>query len=257
MSWHVDAGAARAYADGRLDDPSSWSLEAHVQQCSACARVVSAAADPLALERVREQLAVRRHAPARGFVRLTVTPMLSVGWLASVAGVVVGVLALDLVDATRVPMLLLLAPLVPLLGLAVGCAPSFDRTAELTASTPMSALYVLLLRAGAVLAVSVPPLLLVSLLTDAGPLRWLAPSAGLVGLALALTTRLRVEAATAIAAAVWAVLTLGPATVATPVPPGLASGSTAGWLTLTAVSAVLLAVRQDRLEHWNGTGAGR
>lgn len=257
-AWHVDVEAARAYADGQLDDPSAWSLEAHVEQCSACARVVSSAADPVALAQLRDQIDQRLRPRARGFVRLTVTPALSTGWLAAVAGVVLGVLALDLLDATAVPSLLLVAPLVPLLGLALGCSAAVDRGAELMVSTPMSALQVLLWRAGAVLVVSVPPLLLVSLVTGTASLRWLAPSAALVALALALATRLRVEAATGFAAALWAVVTLGPAAVAVPSPPGLRTGATAGWLVLAAVSLVLLAIRQDRLDHWhNRTGAGR
>lgn len=257
-SWHVTDDIARAYADARLDDPSSWSLEAHVEQCGACARLVSSAADPVVLARVRQQVNVRARARARGFIRLTVTPALGATWLAAVASVVVGVLALDVLDATRVPSLLLLAPLLPLLGLAVGCSPSADRSAELLASTPVSTLYVLLLRAGAVLGVSVPPLLLVSLVTGTGPLRWLAPSAGLVALALALSTRLRVEAATGCAAAVWALATLGPAAMQVQAPPGLQPGASAGWLVLTAASLVLLAVGQGSLDRWQtGTGAGR
>jgi len=257
-TWHIDAQAARAYADGRLDDPAAWSLEAHVEQCSDCARVVSSAADPVALAELRELIDQRLRPRARGFVRLTVTPALSTAWLAAVAAVVLGVLALDLLDSTSVPLLLLVAPLLPLLGLAIGCSAAVDRSAELMASTPMPALQVLLWRAAAVLVVSVPPLLLASLATGTGALRWLAPSAALIALALALATRLRVEAATGVAAALWVAVTLGPAAVAVPAPPGLRGGATAGWLVLTAVSLVLLAIRQDRLDHWhNRTGAGR
>jgi anti-sigma factor RsiW len=167
-SWHVADDTARAYADGVLDDPSSWSLEAHVEQCSACARRVSSAADPVVLARVREHVDARVRPGARGLLRLTVRPALGAAWLVAVTGVVAGVLVLDVLEATRVPSLLLLAPLLPLLGLAVGCSPSTDRSAELLASTPVSTLYVLLLRAGAVLCVSVPPLLLISLVTGTG-----------------------------------------------------------------------------------------
>jgi hypothetical protein len=109
-----------------------------------------------------------------------------------------------------------------------------------------------------VLVVSVPPLLLVSLVTGTASPLWLAPSAALVALSLALATRLRVEAATGAAAALWVALTLGPAAVAAPSPPGLRAGAGTGWLVLTAVSLAVLALRQDRLDNWHTrTGAGR
>ncbi len=257
-TWHIDAQAAEAYADGRLDDPAAWSLEAHVEQCSACARVVSSAADPAALAQLRELIDLRLRSRARGFVRLTVTPTLTRAWLAAVAGVVLGVLALDLLDSTTVPLMLLVAPLLPLLGLVIGCSTTLDHGAELMASTPVSALQVLLWRAAAVLVVSVLPLLLVSLVTRTASPLWLAPSAALVALSLALATRLRVETATGAAAALWVAVTLGPAAVAVPSPPGLRAGATAGWFVLTAVCLVALALRRDRLEQWHTTmGAAR
>ena len=100
-------------------------------------------------------------------------------------------------------------------------------------------------------------LLLVSLVTGTGPLRWLAPSAGLVALALALTTRLRVEAATGCAAAVWALATLGPAALQVSAPVGLQPGSTLGWLALAGASLLLLVLQQERLDHLSNRGAQR
>jgi len=247
-AWHLTPELAAAYAAGRVGEPEAWSTEAHVEQCGSCARLVSGLADPAALSRVRARVLEQARPAARGFVRLAVTPALGLPWLVAVSGVVVGVLVLDLLDATRLPLLLLVAPLLPLLGLALGCTPPLDSGAELLASTPMSALRVLLLRAGAVLLVSVPPLLGVSLLTGAGPLRWLAPSAGLVGLALALTTRLRVEVATGCAAGVWALAALGPAVLREALPLGLAPGAAGAWAALAAVCCVLLFVRRGHLD---------
>ena len=248
-AWHVTSESAAAYAAGSLDEPQAWSLEAHVEQCDGCARLVTAAADPGPVGRVRARVLERAHPPARGFVRLTVTPAFSAAWCAAVAGVVVGVLVLDLLDATRLPVLLLVAPLLPLLGLALGCAPQADGDAELLASTPVSTLQVLLLRAGAVLVASFPPLLGVSLVTGAGLLRWLAPSAGLVGLALALTTRLRVEMATGCAAGVWVLTALGPAVLQEALPLGLAPAAAGAWLVLAAVCFLLLVVRREQLDE--------
>ncbi|HEU0103258.1 MAG TPA: hypothetical protein VFR07_13150 [Mycobacteriales bacterium] len=247
--WHVTPESAAAYAADRLDEVEAWSTEAHVERCGACASLVSAAADPAILADVRARVLERTRSPARGFVRLTVTPAMGLAWLAAVAGVIVGVLLLDVLDATRLPAVLLVAPLLPLLGLALGCAPGVDASAELLASTPVSTLRVLLLRAAAVLLISVPPLLVVSLLTSAGPFLWLAPSAGLVALALALTTRLRVEVATGAAAGVWALLALGPAALQEAPPPALAPGAPAAWAALAAVCVALLVVRREHLDR--------
>ncbi len=246
--WHVTPELTAAYAAAELDDVQSWSVEAHLEGCAGCARAVSAATDPAPLARVRAAVLAQVCRPARGFVRLTVAPTLTVSWLLSVVGVVLGVLALDRLEPTGVPLLLLVAPLLPLLGLAVGCSPPIDRSAELLASTPMPALRVLLLRCAAVLMVSVPPLLLVSLLAQVGPLPWLAPSAGLVALSLALSTRLRIEVATGCAAGLWAAVALGPAAMSAQLPLALDPALTAVWMGVALAGLVLLVVRRERLD---------
>lgn len=252
--WHVTGALAAGYVAERLDEAGTWSLEAHVERCGRCARLVSSAVDDPMLGRSRGRMLLEVRAPSRGFLRLTAAPTLSRGWLLAVTGVVAGVLVLDLLDATRLPLLLLVAPLLPLLGLALGCAPSVDGASELWASTPTSALRLLLLRAAAVLVVSVLPLLAASLVTGVGPLRWLAPSAGLVSLSLAASIVVRVEVATGCAGALWAGVALGPAVLTRQIPIALTTPALVAWAAAAALCLLTLVAGRDRLGR---TGATR
>lgn len=250
-AWHVSAGTAQAYAAGHMPDPDCWSLERHVLTCTRCARTVSDAASDSALRRVRANVLLRAQ-PARtvrGGVRLTVTPALRPLWLLGAVGVVLATLALDAVDATQQPLVLLIAPLLPLAGIAVGSSPRLDRGAELVVSTPMPALRLLLLRSAAVLTVSLPLLLLLSVLTGSGVVGWLLPAAALVALVLALSTWLRVEVATGCAAALWAVVALGPAALSPGLPAVLTPGAAPAWAAAAAAGAVLLIARRHKLDE--------
>lgn len=249
--WHVDTGTAQAYAAGSLPDPDCWSLETHVLTCTRCARTVSDAARDPVLSRVRANVLLQTQ-PARagrGGVRLTVTPALRPLWLLGAVGVVLATLALDAVDATRLPLVLLVAPLLPLAGIAVGSSPRLDRGAELVVSTPMSVLRLLLLRSAAVLTVCLPLLLLLSVLTGSGVVGWLLPAGALVALALALSTWLRVEVATGCAAALWAVVALGPAALSPGLPVVLTPGAAPVWAAAAVAGAVLMFARRHVLDE--------
>lgn len=247
--WHVSPELAQAYSADAVDDAVAWSVETHLEQCGVCARAVSATVVDPALAVVRERLLHQVSSPGRGFLRLTLSPALTVPWLVAVAGVVVGVTVLDLIGAVRDPLLLLVAPLLPLLGVGLGCARGVDPSAELVASTPTPALRALLLRAAAVLVVSVAPLLVVSGVTGVGPVAWLAPSAALVALALALATVVRVELATGLAAGVWAVFALGPAALEEGLPWVFAPPAQAAWVVAAAVLLVVLMLRRGHLDE--------
>lgn len=255
--WHVSAHTAQAYAAGNLPDPDCWSLETHVPTCARCARAVSDAAQDPVLSRVRANV-LRQARPAarpavavhrRSGVRLTVTPALRPLWLLGAVGAVLATLLLDAIDATQLPLVLLVAPLLPLAGIAVGSSPRLDRGAELMVSTPMPALRLLLLRSAAVLTVSLPLLLLLSALTGSGVVGWLLPAGALVAVALALSTWLRVEMATGCAAMVWAAVALGPAVLSPGLPVVLTPGAAPAWAAAAVAGAVLLIARRHDLDE--------
>ena len=181
----------------------------------------------------------------RGCLRLTLKPALSASWLLAVVLTAAVLLSLDSGRVTRVSALLLAAPLLPLLGLALSCSRSVDPRAELMASMPTPWQQVTLLRAGAVVTAALPPLLLVSWLTDVAPLRWLIPALALLSLSLSL--RLGPEAATGCAAAVWSVVALGPAALTPRSPLAVSPDAVPAWAVLASASLLLFlsAARHD------------
>ncbi len=244
-AWHLSADLVRAYVAGTTDEAAAWSVETHVEACSTCAAKLSAACTAPALARVRRQVLLATRVPSRRPLRLTVSPALRPAWLVAVVVVVLATTGLDLVHATRFPALLLVAPLLPLAGIAASNAPAWDATAELVASTPTSALRLLLLRSAGVLALSVPALLATGLLTGTAPLPWLLPAAALVGVALALTVWLRVEVATGLAAAVWALVALGPAALTRQLPAALSGAAVPAWSAVLLAAVALLVLHRN------------
>ncbi|MZE75821.1 zf-HC2 domain-containing protein [Streptomyces xinghaiensis] len=236
---HVEPGRASAYTDGTLPEPEAWALETHVETCSPCARLVSAAArSGLAGQALREVragvlaavlagAAENVHGPApvpavpasaaRKATRKATETTAAAGrpgrpsrttrflWSARSAGPALGrswLLSLILVTAAAVllarlsgtaaarPLLLAVAPLLPVAGVAASYGRHADPLYEAVAATPAAGLRLLLVRTGWVLAVCVPLLTAAGLLMpepDGGPgaHAWLLP-----GLTLTLLTLL-------------------------------------------------------------------
>jgi hypothetical protein len=84
-----------------------------------------------------------------------------VPWLAMVGSVTLLALLLDLVDTAsgEVSLVLLLAPILPVLGVAASWSEGLDPSYELTASVPRAGLYLVLRRTASALAVVIPALL--------------------------------------------------------------------------------------------------
>ncbi|MFC9287164.1 zf-HC2 domain-containing protein, partial [Streptomyces sp. NPDC057052] len=264
----TDVLAAR-YADGTLPESDAWSLERHLEHCTACATRVSRAVREGAAGAVLEQVrgavlreastpapavapaaaapapapapapasgatspppAPARPAPAAPSPRARLWSSRTVGrfaarrtvrssrraagagpapvrvprlarvlWAAgpavrgawSVAVVVVALGAVALAYGAGVtgvrPLLLALAPVVPVLGVALSYGPHADPVHEIAAASPGGGLRLLLTRTAAVLLVCLPVLTLAGLLLPGsgapGAAAWLLP-----GLALTLAT---------------------------------------------------------------------
>lgn len=246
--WHLSGEQVESYATSTIDEPAAWSVEKHVERCSTCAAALSAACTRPALQRVRTQVLRAAQPSSRRPLQLVLSPTLRLAWPVAVGVVVLATTALDFLHATRFPALFLVAPLLPLAGIAASCAPSWDSSSELVASTPTSALRLLLLRSAATLGLSVPALLLTGLLVDASPLPWLLPSAALVGMALALSAWLRVEVATALAAAVWGVVALGPAALDRQMPVAMTETAAPAWCAVLLAAIALLVLGRHSYE---------
>ncbi|MHB9861677.1 zf-HC2 domain-containing protein [Streptomyces sp. YIM S03343] len=239
--WHVSEALAARYADGSLPEPDAWSLEQHLEQCGTCASRVSHAVRAgtagavlgevraAVLREVRDSeghvaaprgvLPAAQHpVPVLTRVLWAVGPAVRGAWSLAVLLVAAGALALAYgagVTGAR-PLLLAVAPVVPVLGVALSYGPYADPLYEITASTPSGGLRLLLTRTAAVLAVSLPPLTLAGLLLPCsdgpGAAAWLLPGLALTLVSLALAGYVGCRTGTAVAGGGWlcAVLLPGP-----------------------------------------------
>jgi len=268
-----------AYAAGQLSGTETWSIEAHVMACATCRSDLSAHVDGARLARNRSVLLVRLATGEAGLARrllrrcripdylvtlLAATPSLRRSWLLSVAGVlavVTGEAALVRYDVTSglpggyigqdflVPFVLL-APLLPLAGVAAAFIPLFDPAYRLAIAAPFSSLTLLLARAvSALTAAMIPVACAAFLLPGPGwlPAAFLLPSLAVCAIALAAGTVISPLAAAIGAGTLWALPVLLLTVSHLPL-------TIVGWRGQAICAAAMLAavavllVRRDRFE---------
>jgi hypothetical protein len=199
---------------------------------------------------------------------LAATPTLGRAWLAAVAAVL-GFAVLfayashgAVAEPARLLPFLLVAPVLPLAGIAFAYGPLVDPAYEMHAATPIAGARLLLLRAVAVLVTALVPAGLATPLLPGPPLlaaAWLLPALALIAGGLALATRLPVPLATGGLAAAWvaAVILLGTLTGERL----LAFGPAAqlAYVGAAALLALLVLVRRHHLDpgerRWNPPSA--
>ena len=205
MTWHLDDATIAAYRARRVTDAVAASLEAHVVSCAQCRGLLTASADGPRLERNLAAITESIDAPQPMlFERLLVglgvsdhharlvamTPALRMGSLSALLLVsALGFLANDTQGAAGELWFLVLAPVVPVLGVALSFGPPLDPAHELLLASPVGALELVLLRATAVLATSIPVTLVVSVVSpgsDWPAAAWLLPALALTAATLAL-----------------------------------------------------------------------
>ncbi|MFD3730476.1 zf-HC2 domain-containing protein [Streptomyces sp. NPDC058632] len=220
---HASARLIRHYArgDAGIAADEVWALEAHLEVCGHCRERLGAAVSTEApaitslLETVRSALEPRLDTvaamPPRRWRRVRwsswMTPAMA-PWLAMTVGLTLMALLLDVAapDFGEVS-LLLLAPVLPLAGVAASWSRALDPAHELTVSTPRAGLYLLLRRTVSVLVVVLPVLLAAGRLTGAmTAAQWLLPSLAFTSTALALGSVIDVTRAAAALMAVWGVV---------------------------------------------------
>ncbi len=219
--WHATPQMLARYATAPadLDDVTASSVEAHLIACDPCRRALAAAATPAGLVTTWAGIADRVDRPERSAAErvlgcfvpdhvarvVAATPALRLSWLAAVTAVVAATVVFARQADTTTPFLVL-APLVPLAGVAVSFGPSPDPAGEPALATPLYGAGLLMRRAGAVLLTSLAVLVVATLalpsleLRDAG---WVPPAVGLTCAVLALSTWLSPFTATIAVAALW------------------------------------------------------
>ncbi|MEU6368358.1 zf-HC2 domain-containing protein [Streptomyces sp. NPDC046931] len=199
-------------------------------------------------------------------------PAVRGAWLPAVLLVAAGAVALAYgtgFDGAR-PLLLAVAPVAPVAGVALSYGVHADPLHEIAAATPSGGLRLLLTRTAAVLAVSLPLLTLAGLLLPAsgapGAAAWLLPGLALTLATLALAGYVGCRAAAAVTGGGWLCAVLLPALAASDGAPAtrlaeqlarcLDGAPAQGcWAGAAALCAALLAVRRTVYDRLEGLGA--
>ena len=220
--WHVSDEALGSWVDGTAGPVAGASVEQHLGRCERCRGVVASLvpADdvPGSWEAILE--AVELPPPSLGVRLMTrvglgpadravvdTAPVLRIGWLVGVS-VVLGfaVVASLLVDDGGLAPFLAVAPLVPVAGVAVAYGPSADASYEAVLVSPYPMFRLVLLRTAAVLATSLPLLVLAGLLlpfSSTTAVAWLVPAAGCTVVVLAASSWVDPEYAAVVTGLGW------------------------------------------------------
>ena len=271
MTWHADRTLLAGYRDSTLSGVACSSVEAHLLACAQCRDEVTQIMPAGELEATWEEIVttialprvgwlertMRRFGVAEPLARLVgVTPSLQRSWLAGVMiTVLLAVLVSHLAAGGNAALFMIVAPLLPVAGIAVAFGPGVDPTYELLVAAPVRNFDVLVARAVAVLATTVPITAVASAaLPVAGweAVAWLLPALALTALTVAAGSWVVPWKAAVVLGGLW----VGPAAVYAvgwrPDPAVLdAVGGPAGQLGMLAVlvgSALLVMVRRTTFD---------
>lgn len=262
--WHADDDLLARYVTGEAHPLHGASLEQHLLHCAGCrARVAGHVAAP-PLEAVWARIQEQAQAPTptvleRALTRLgvsepdallvAVAPTLRASWLLGLAATLgfVGVSAAYGGDR-GLGLFLLVAPLVPVVGVALAYGPDVDPAYEVAVAAPYSTARLLLLRTAAVLATSLPLVLAAALLAPAlawSAVAWLLPASAFTAVVLAASTWTRPLVVASALGIAWA-CAVGAATAGRDPAAVLAPGLL---LVYAAVAAAAVIVLRLRLHH--------
>lgn len=221
-TWHADPALLAAYVAGDLDAIEGASVEQHMGHCSACRRAVAPLVDARLLARGWSGVRATVEAPALPLpiraarrcgvseptaVLLAATASLRTAWLvAAFVALAFATLAVGLSGKEMLAPFLLVAPLVPVIGVAAAYGPQHDPLETLVVTAPYGRTRLILVRTLAVL-VSVLPFTAVLGLLLPGPAwlaaAWLGPALALVPILLALSSFVGPRTGVAVVVLAW------------------------------------------------------
>ncbi|BCY15442.1 zf-HC2 domain-containing protein [Actinoplanes sp. L3-i22] len=258
MTGHPSPTVISRYADGdELDEATLWSVEVHLEECADCrARLAGSAPEEVLtlLARVSDgvdqgvtagpaPVRERRHwSAARN--RWLVWQLIP--WLTMTAAVLLVAVTLQALEPSLPSLVLLLAPVAPLPGVAVAWSRGSDPAWELIASTPTAGLPLLLRRTVTVLLVVIPMLGLATDRTGVSLALALLPCLAFTTTTLALGALVGVRLAALGLAAAWGLVVALPAVFTAHLPVVLQPGSLGVWAFIAVASAAFAMTRADR-----------
>jgi hypothetical protein len=272
-TWHADAALLAGYVAGSLGRAMAASVESHLLDCAMCREAIEPYVASDRLERNLMAIAERVDLPdtypmgsllqrlgvsERVARMLTITPAVRTAWLIgiSLALLVAQVTRQIDVDERALFVLLVVAPLLPLLGVTAAFAARADPAREIVMATPTSALELFLVRALAVLIPAVAVAFAASMFVPGvgwEPALWLAPSLGLAATTLALGSWMSLRAGAWLVGSAWVLLAAASVrgAPATDLVQQYAAFRPAGQLALAAMTlaaGAVVAVRRNTFE---------
>lgn len=256
-AWHARADELAAYWAGECADVLAASLEAHLVRCDRCRAALAEAAGPAETDRrwmrladavdrptvtISERIGLGRFLDSGLGRTALASPTMRTAWLASLALVVgVPLAAAASVGADASTMLLALAPVAPVLAVALAYRDTSDPAGAIMLATPWAGLRLVAARALLVSGGAVP-LGLVAGAVMGVPVRlsmaWLLPGLALAALVLlAGTTRWDPLHVAAAAGGSWAVAVASPSPVR-----GVAARAVADTIASPALQSAALGV---------------
>ena len=235
MSWHVSAEVLTRYAGGEAGPAEAHSLEAHVVACGRCRRDIAVRFPVAPLEQVWSGVLDRVESSRPGWVErlllrvgtpdhvarlVAATPSLQLSWFAAMSVALAFAVSAAYAGETGRLIFLIVAPLIPLAGVAAAYGPGVDPTYEVGLAAPMRGQRLLFIRAATVLATGIAICALASLALphlDWTAAAWLLPALSLAAAGLALSSSLAAPVAFGGVAALWVTLVVL-AEVASPSP---------------------------------------
>jgi len=253
---HPSLAIITRYADGGpgLDDATVWSVEVHLETCPDCRALLAgntvdstqALLDRVAVDLDRDIAAgppparMRRpwSAAHRRWFAWTLLP-----WLTMTVAALGCAFLLEKLTPDVPSLVLLLAPVAPLPGVAVAWSRRTDPAWELVAGTPAAGLTMMLRRTAAVLAVVIPALALAGIGTRATTALWLLPCLACTAATIALGGLFGVRRAAIGVGAVWAAAVVVPSLASANLSVILQPNTIPAWVLSTVVLTALAATR--------------
>jgi hypothetical protein len=250
---HPGEQLLRRYARGDEDIAADqlWAVESHLETCAPCRGRL--APDPIAtavwadlaplLDRTPQMPPAR---PWRRRLIAWVSPTAG-PWLAMILFVTFVAVLLDRLSSATpegISLVLLIAPVLPVLGVAASWGRALDPAYELVAATPRAGLPLVLRRTAAVLVVVLPGLFLAGWLTGTSLAGWLLPCLAFTAGTLALGGLIGVTRAAIALVALWTVAIVAPTIALSQTPAAFHPAATPVWAGLLVLGLLVITLRR-------------
>lgn len=205
-TWHASPTLMARYARGEVSDAAAFSVEAHLVSCAECRELVAPQVDTSRVDAVWHGILDELDAPKPGPVErfllwmrvpdhlarlLAATPSLRLSWLLAVAGTLAFAVAAAHIGPGEGALFLVVAPLLPVAGVAAAYGRAFDPAAAVSTATPAAGVHLVAVRSAAVLTTTVGLSLAAGAAIPGGGVvawGWLLPALGLSLATLAAAT---------------------------------------------------------------------